>query len=120
MADAEAKKTATDKGFYVVGPIVSVQGHHKKAIIRKVKRVTTPASIWKPSLLDLNLRQRQSSVIRMFDQYEQVTEQPILHPRCPCCGQAETIIWVNGQGQCAQSKMNVMLCCDGAHKGEVA
>jgi hypothetical protein len=56
----------------------------------------------------------------MFDQCEQVTEQPILHPRCPFCGQAETIIWVHGQGQRAYCAMNVMPCCDGAHQGEVA
>ena len=55
-------------------------------------------------------------VNRMFDQQEQATKEPMLQPRCPCCGKPETIIWVHGHGQCVHCKMNVMPCCDGAQE----
>ena len=51
---------------------------------------------------------------------EQTCKQPMLQPRCPCCGRPETVIWVHGHGQCAHCKMNVMPCCDGAKEDQVS
>ncbi len=73
-------------------------------------------STLKPSPPNLQLRQDLLRVNWMFDQQEQATKEPMLQPRCPCCGKPETIIWVHGHGQCVHCKMNVMPCCDGAQE----
>ena len=40
-------------------------------------------------------------------------ERPALMPRCPACGQPESIVWVHGHGQCSYCKAVVDDCCQG-------